>query len=38
MWLWGPGLFTSSAYMMARAVQTILAALYPQAVERPASC
>jgi hypothetical protein len=38
MWLWGPGLFTSSAFMMARAVQTILAALYPQAVERPASC
>lgn len=37
MWLWGPGLFTSSAFMMARAVQTILAALYPQAVERPVS-
>lgn len=37
MWLWGPGLFTSSAYMMARAVQTILAALYPQAVKRPVS-
>jgi len=37
MWLWGPGLFTSSAFMMARAVQTILAALYPGVVERPAS-
>lgn len=37
MWLWGPGLFTSSAFMMARAVQTILAALYPGVVERPGS-
>jgi uncharacterized NAD(P)/FAD-binding protein YdhS len=37
MWLWGPGIFTSSAFMMARAVQTILAALYPGAVERPVS-
>lgn len=37
MWLWGPGLFTSSAFMMARAVQTILAALYPGVVTRPAS-
>ncbi len=37
MWLWGPGLFTSSAFMMARAVQTVLATLYPGAVPRPAS-
>lgn len=37
MWLWGPGLFTSSAFMMARAVQTVLAALYPGVVERPVS-
>ena len=36
MWLWGPGSFTSSAFMMARAVQTALAALYPGAVPRPA--
>lgn len=37
MWLWGPGLFTSSAFMMARAVQAILATLYPGAVARPVS-
>lgn len=37
MWLWGPGFFTSSAFMMARAVQTILAGLYPGVVSRPVS-
>lgn len=35
MWLWGPGIFTSSAFMMARAAQTVLAALYPGVVQRP---
>ena len=37
MWLWGPGFFTSSAFMMARAVQTVLAGLYPGAVAPPTS-
>ena len=37
MWLWGPGFFTSSAYMMARAVQQILAGLYPASVSAPTS-
>ena len=30
MWLWGPGIFTSSAFMMARTVKTVLDGLYPQ--------
>lgn len=37
MWLWGPGFFTSSAFMMARAAQTVLAALYPGSVAAPTS-
>lgn len=37
MWLWGPGIFTSSAFMMARAVQTVLAGLYPGQVAPPTS-
>ena len=37
MWLWGPGFFTSSAFMMARAAQTVLAALYPGHVAAPTS-
>jgi hypothetical protein len=37
MWLWGPGFFTSSAFMMARAVQTVLAGLYPGQVQPPAT-
>jgi glycine/D-amino acid oxidase-like deaminating enzyme len=31
MWLWGPGFFTSSAFMMARTVKTLLDGLYPAA-------
>lgn len=30
MWLWGPGFFTSSAFMMAHLVRQLLAQLYPQ--------
>ncbi|MDH4392824.1 MAG: FAD/NAD(P)-binding protein [Aquabacterium sp.] len=37
MWLWGPAFFTSSAFMMARAAQTVLAALYPGSVALPIS-
>ena len=37
MWLWGPGFFTSSAFMMARAVQMVLAGLYPGQVQPPAT-
>lgn len=37
MWLWGPAFFTSSAFLMARAAQTVLAALYPGSVAAPTS-
>ena len=37
MWLWGPGIFTSSAFMRARAVQTVLAGLDPGQVAPPTS-
>lgn len=37
IWLWGPGFFTSSACMMARAAQTVLAGLNPGSVPAPTS-